>query len=426
MDLLLLGMNHRTASLAEREALALDPETTNRILADVLGQGTIGEAFALSTCNRTEFYLVAADLSQASDAIRSTVVRIKGTRLAEPGDSLYQRVGSSAATHLFRVASGIDSMVLGESEILGQVKDAFALARDAGATGPLLDRLLETALRVGKRARSETAIGSGVVSVVSAACELARHTITSLEAQRVVVIGAGDTARLAAQHLGRHFPGGVTIVNRSRDRAEALAAEIGGRARSLEDLAGAIVDADLIVSATRAPGTLLNADTVAREMARRPERPMTIIDLAVPRDVAPEAGSVPSVTLHSIDAIQLVVDRCLEQRASEVPRVEAIVDEESLKFDVWKRGLDAAPVVRDLREHFERVRLEELDRAFGSASDDERARADRLTRALVNRLLHLPTVRLKDADPASDEGASRLRAARELFALGGRPADHVH
>jgi glutamyl-tRNA reductase len=229
----------------------------------------------------------------------------------------------------------------------------------------------------------------------------------------VVVIGAGETSRLAAQHLGHYFPGAVTIVNRSRDRGAALAAEIGGRAMTLDQLADAIADADLVVSATRAPATLLSAATVAEVMASRSGRPMTIVDLAVPRDVEPEAGAISSVTLHSIDAIQGVVDRSLAHRASEVPRVEAIVHEEALKFDGWKRSLDAMPVVRDLREHFERVRLEELERALGNASGEERARADRLTRALVNRLLHLPTVRLKDVDPASDEGASRLRAARE-------------
>jgi glutamyl-tRNA reductase len=290
----------------------------------------------------------------------------------------------------------------------------------------MLDRLVESALRAGKRARTETGIGTGVVSVASAACELARRSVPTLDNCRVVVIGAGETSRLAAQHLGHYFPGAVTIVNRSRDRGAALAAEIGGRAMTLDQLADAIADADLVVSATRAPATLLSAATVAEVMASRSGRPMTIVDLAVPRDVEPEAGAISSVTLHSIDAIQGVVDRSLAHRASEVPRVEAIVHEEALKFDGWKRSLDAMPVVRDLREHFERVRLEELERALGNASGEERARADRLTRALVNRLLHLPTVRLKDVDPASDEGASRLRAARELFALGAEPVDHVH
>jgi glutamyl-tRNA reductase len=425
MDLLLLGVNHKTASLPEREALALDSDAAARLLADVVGQGTIDEALVLSTCNRTEFYVVADDLPHAAERVRASVARVKGVPLAEPGASVYQHAGPAASAHLFRVASGLDSMVVGETQILSQVKDAFALARGAGATGPMLDRLVESALRAGKRARTETAIGTGVVSVASAACELARRSIRSFDDCRVVVIGAGETSRLAAQHLGHYFPG-VTIVNRSPERGAALAAEIGGRAVTLEQLPDAVADADLIVSATRAPGTLLSAATVARVMAGRAGRPMTIIDLAVPRDVEAEAASIPSVTLYSIDAIQCVVERSLAQRASEVPRVEAIVHEEVVKFDGWKRSLDAMPVVRDLREHFERVRLEELERALGNASGEERARADRLTRALVNRLLHLPTVRLKDVDPASDEGASRLRAARELFALGVEPADHVH
>jgi glutamyl-tRNA reductase len=425
MDLLLLGVNHRTASLADREALALEPEAIARLLIDLVGHGTIDEALVLSTCNRTEFYAVADDLAQAAERVRASVARLKGVQLAEPGASVYQHSGNAASRHLFRVASGLDSMVVGETQILSQVKDAFALARDSGATGPILDRLIESALRAGKRARTETGIGAGVVSVASAACELARRSMPTIEDCRVVVIGAGETSRLAAQHLGRYFPGAVTIVNRSRDRGIALALEVGGRALPLDQLADAVANADLVVSATRAPGTLLSAAVVAQAMAGR-ARPMTIIDLAVPRDVDAEAAAIPSVTLHSIDAIQTVVERSLAQRASEMPRVEAIVQEEMLKFDGWRRSLDAMPVVRDLREHFERVRLEELDRALGNASGEERARADRLTRALVNRLLHLPTVRLKDVDPASDEGASRLRAARELFALGVKPVDHVH
>lgn len=425
MDLLLLGVNHRTASLAEREALALEPEAIARLLIDLVGHGTIDEALVLSTCNRTEFYVVADDLAQAAERVRASVARIKGVQLPEPGASVYQHSGNAASRHLFRVASGLDSMVVGETQILSQVKDAFALARDAGATGPMLDRLVESALRAGKRARTETGIGAGVVSVASAACELARRSMPTIEDCRVVVIGAGETSRLAAQHLGRYFPGAVTIVNRSRERGIALALEVGGRALPLDQLADAVANADLVISATRAPGTLLSAAVVAQAMAGR-ARPMTIIDLAVPRDVDAEAAAIPSVTLHSIDAIQTVVERSLAQRASEMPRVEAIVQEEMLKFDGWRRSLDAMPVVRDLREHFERVRLEELERALGNASGEERARADRLTRALVNRLLHLPTVRLKDVDPASDEGASRLRAARELFALGVEPVDHVH
>jgi glutamyl-tRNA reductase len=424
MHLLVVGMNHRTASLADREALALAPEATRAVLADTLLRNPIREALVISTCNRTEFYLAADDPDGAATALRSSVERIKGRDLLSPGPSIYRFDGTAAIRHAFRVACGLDSMVLGEAQILSQLKDAYTLARDAGAAGATLDRLFESAFRAGKRARAETSIGAGVVSIASAACELARQGLQTLDTLRVVVVGAGETSRLAAKHLAHHCPGGVTILNRTRSRAEALALELGITAKPLADLTNAMASADLVVTATAAPTALIGVEDVRSAMATRPDRPLLIIDLAVPRDVEPEVAAITGVTLHSIDAIQTVVDRTLATRAGEVPRVEAIVDEEAAKYEAWRRGFEASPIVRDLRDHFERVRSEEVDRQLSNASAEERARAERLTKALVNRLLHLPTVRLKDADPASDEGGWRLRAARELFALDGRRADH--
>ena len=423
MHLLLAGMNHRSASLAERETLALDAADIDWVLAGVKGRGTVVEAAVLSTCNRTEFYARAADTDQAFSALRAAVLDVKGVDALAPGPAVYRLEGTEAVRHAFRVTAGLDSMVLGDLQILGQVKDAYAAARRVGATGPWLERLFESALHAGKRARTETAIGTGVVSVASAACELARRHMTTLEGRRVLVIGAGETSRIAAKHLAQHCAGGVVLANRTLARAEALATQLGIRAVPFEDIDAVLADTDLVLSATRAPSPIITEQALRTAMARREDRPVVIIDLAVPRDVDPAAATVPGVTLHSIDAIQDVVDRTLARRAAEVPRVEGILAEELAKFEGWRRALEAAPVVRDLRDHFERVRLEELERALPNATDEERARAERLTRALVNRLLHVPTVRLKDLDPASDEGAGRLRAARELFALEGR--DHV-
>jgi glutamyl-tRNA reductase len=424
MHLLVVGMNHRTASLAERESLALAQDAAHGVLAEASRRDPIREALVISTCNRTEFYLATEDPDGAVAALRAAVERVKGADLLPPGPSIYRLDDAAAIRHAFRVACGLDSMVLGEAQILSQLKDAYATAREAGAAGPVLDRLFESAFRAGKRARAETSIGAGVVSIASAACELARQGLRSLDALRVVVVGAGETSRLAAKHLARHCPGGVTVVNRTFARAEALASELGTAAQPFERLTAAVAAADLVVTATTAPTAILSAAQVRDAMATRTNRPLLIIDLAVPRDVEPDVASVASVTLHPIDAIQTVVDRTLATRASEVPRVETIVDEEAAKYEAWRRGFEASPIVRDLREHFERMRSEEIDRQLANVSAEERARAERLTKALVNRLLHLPTVRLKDADPASDEGVWRLRAARELFALDGGRADH--
>jgi glutamyl-tRNA reductase len=308
-------------------------------------------------------------------------------------------------------------MVLGDVQILGQVKEAYALARRAGTAGVLLDRLLETALHAGKRARSETAIGAGHVSMSSSAVAAAVDTV-GLRGRRVLFVGAGETARLAARHAADHAPGTVVIANRTIERGEALAREVGGRTVSLDGLAGAIADADVVFSATSAPGTVITANVIHRAIATRPTRPLLVLDLAIPRDVEPAAAAIPGVTLRTLDTIRASVDHSLSTRSAEVPCVEAIVAEEAERFAHWMRGLAATPTLVALREHFERIRVEEVERLWRHASDDERQRAERLTRVLVNRLLHVPMLRLKDADAASADGQMRLQAARDLFALG--------
>ncbi len=419
MHLLLLGVNHRTAGLADREALAFNRDETVDLLRRLGRCGNLREIALLSTCNRSEFYVVAADAAGAEEHLRESVLGLRGRDLLGPGPHLTRATRTDVARHLFRVACGLESMVLGDVQILGQVKDAFTLARQAETSGPLLDRLFEAALHAGKRARAETSIGAGTVSVASAAIELAARVTAGLANRRVVVVGAGDTARLAAVHAAEHNVGRLTIVNRTREHAEAVAAETGGFGAELEHLPEALASADVVVSATRAPSALITADMLARAMAGRSERPLLVLDLAVPRDVEPSGEDVPGVVLHTIDGVRTVVDRHLAARLGQVLPVEAIVDEEAHRFTAWLRSLGAKTTVLALRDHFERIRSEEIDRQLAHASDEERERAERLTRALINRLLHTPTLRLKDADPASDDGLQRLQAALELFALGG-------
>jgi glutamyl-tRNA reductase len=423
MNLLLLGVNHRTASLDDREALAFGPEDTSDLLTRLNRSGVLSESALLSTCNRTEFYLVSDDAAAAVEHVRDAVRRLRGRDLIGPGPHRDLVTGPDVARHLFRVACGLDSMVLGDVQILGQVKHACTLARQAGTAGPWLDRLFETALHAGKRSRSETSIGAGTVSMASAAIELAVQVMAGLSDRRVVIVGAGDTARLAALHAAEHGAARLTIVNRTLERAEAVATEAGGLPLDLTRLPAALVSADVVVSATRAPVPVVTAAMLRQAMTGRQERPVLVLDLAVPRDVEPAAAGVPGVVLHAIDGIRSVVDRHLAGRVAQVPAVERIVDEESTRFSTWVRGLHATPTVLALRGHFERIRSEEIDRQLAHASREERERADRLTRAIINRLLHVPTVRLKDADPASDGGLSTLQAAQELFALGGPVVD---
>ena len=425
MNLLLIGVNHRTAGLAAREALAFDPAETVEVLAEARRQGAVCEAVLLSTCNRTEFYVAAAEVTAAEGRLRDTVRRARSRDLLAAGPHRYVRTGPAVAEHLFRVATSLDSQLLGDAQILGQVKDAHALARRANAAGPLLDRLFECALHTGKRARAETAIGTGTVSIPSVAAEIAAQGLGGLTGRHVVVLGAGETARLAALHVAQQQPASITIVNRGRQRAVALASEVGGEALPLGALGEALARADVVFAATRAATPIVSREQVRAAMQGRDGRALWLMDLAVPRDVEAGADEETGVVLHAVDDLKVTLDRHLATRTEQVPRVEAIVAEEVTRFAAWLRSLGSTSTLVALRDHFERVRQDELNRTLAWASAEERDRAERLTRALVNRLLHLPTLRLKDADPGSSIGRSRLEAIEELFALSGRPPERL-
>ncbi len=425
MPLLLVGVNHRTAALEERESLAFSCGDARALLGHLSRADAIDEVALLSTCNRTEFYVSSGDPQAAETSLREAIVSAGRRDLLGDPARRYRFEDNEAATHLFRVACGLDSMVLGDVQILGQVKEAHQRARGMETSGPLLDRLFEMALHAGKRARAESRIGAGTVSISSAAVDLAVRYSGPLTGKTVLIVGAGDTARLAALHVRAQHPGSIVVVNRSGDRGDRLAAEVDGRSAPLDRLAEALRDADVVFSATRAPGPIVSAAVVAGALEQRAPRPLLVFDLAVPRDVEPAVAWVPGVTLRTLDDVQTVVDARLAERLAQVPVVERIVTEEVAKFSCWLRGLDATPTVVALRDHFERIRLEEIDRMLSQASAEERVRADRLTRALVNRLLHAPTVRLKDADPSSSDGRWRLQVARELFALDAAAQDRV-
>jgi glutamyl-tRNA reductase len=419
MDLLMLGTNHRTAALAARERLAFSPEEAKALLRETLAGGAVREAAALSTCNRTEVYAVLEDPEAGAASVREVVRRRRPDDPLAPGPTVLRKTGADAAAHLHRVAAGLDSLVVGEKQILGQVKEAWCDARGADALGVVLDKLFASAVHAGKRARSETDIDSGAVSVASAAVALAGKVLGELEGRDLVVVGAGDTARLAAVHFAERRPSRLRVLNRTPERAQALAAEVGAEAWPLERLAEAVAEADAVALATRAPQPLLLAATVAAALRRRPRRPLVLLDLAVPRDVEPEAADLENVFLYPVDALRGLVDQSLARRRREVPRAEAIALQECERFLAWWRGLGATPVLRELREHFERVRAEELERSRRHFSPHEHERVERLTQSLVNKLLHLPTTRLKSLDVGSREGALRLDAVREIFALGG-------
>ncbi len=418
MHVQLLGVNHQTAPLALREALALDASGVGAALDELKREEAVREAAILATCNRTELYVRTPDPPAAETVMTGFLARRAGD-VELLTDHTYLRRDAEAARHLMRVAAGLDSMILGEHQILGQVREAQSLARHAETLGPMMDRLWSTAIHAGKRARAETDIGTGAVSVASAAVSLAERVLGNLTSRAVLVIGAGETGRLAARQFADRRPSRLFVANRTREHAVATAAAVGGEAIGLEDIGPVLAVVDVVISATSAPGVVVTLGAVRAAMHARPQRPLVLVDIAVPRDVDPAAGALENAFLYPIDALQTLVDRSLARRLHEVPRVEAIVEDELAKLMAWTRGLRASPVVRELTEHFERVRAEEVARSLKHFHPEEEPHIERLTKTLINRLLRAPIARLRLGEGPSSPDADHLDVVRDLFALDG-------
>jgi glutamyl-tRNA reductase len=426
-DLLALGLSHKTAGLALRERLALPEGRASRTLEELVGHDEIREAAALFTCNRTELYLVAADAVEAESTALTILARQAGIRPTELLGAIYSLRGSDAVRHLFSVTAGLDSMIVGEAEIQGQVKRAYELALVAGVTGPVSNRLFRDALGAGKRARAETSIGRLQASVSSVAVSLAAEFLGELSSRHVLVIGAGENAELAAQALRDRGVQTVFIANRRYDRALGLAQRFGGSAVSFDDLPHELERADIVVSSTGAPHQILGRDELELVAARRPGRPLVLIDLAVPRDIDPEVAGCPGIALYDMDDLQRAVARNLGGREAEAERAAAIVDEELVRFDRWLESLDVVPTISALHERGEQVVdhvLRENEARFESLSAADRERLRAMARSVVSRLLHEPTLRLKDS--VGEEASYRyVHTLRELFSLEPETADEA-
>jgi glutamyl-tRNA reductase len=427
--IVVLGVNHRTAPLSVRERLAFDDAAARRALERLRADARLGESLILSTCNRTELYAVAGSLELAARCLREVVCESAHVD-ALAGGHHYALEEREAERHLLRVAAGLESQIVGEPQILGQVKQARALARQAGSLGPLLDRLFDTALHAGKRARAETAIGEGTASVAAAALEIVARRAGGIAGKSFLVVGAGQAGRLAARHIAEHRVARLLIANRSPERARLLAQELHAEAVAWEALGPALSGADVVVCATRAPGFVVERSALAAARAAAPQRPCLFVDLAVPRDVDPEVTALPGVELLSLDGVHEQVRADVEHRLGQAPRVELIVEQELAGFAAWRGSLGATPVLRELRDHFERVRAEELRRSLRHVAPEAQQGVERITQALVNKLLHAPSASLRAVDAGSASGLQRLNAVRELFGLAPQPArqveDHEH
>jgi glutamyl-tRNA reductase len=418
MRLVLVGTSYQRAPVELRELLAYDADLRRGALERLSDRGS--EAAVLSTCNRTEVYAVDAEPADVEERIYGELASLSGLSQSELAPALYSVTDEAAAVHLFRVAAGLDSMVPGEAQILGQVREAYEAAREAGTTGSTLHRLFRQALRVGKRVRTETAIGENPASVSSAAAELAERVFEGLDGRRILLIGAGKTADLTAANLISRGVGEIVVANRSPDRAEALARRFGGRAVGLDAVEQELEHVDVVVASTGSQGLVLSGEQVGRAMRERRGRPVFFIDIAVPRDLDPAINDLEGCYLYDIDDLERVVAESVAGRREEAVRAEAIVSEEADGFRAWQLSLDVVPAIASLRARAESIRQAELERAEGrlaSLSPTQRRAVEALTSQIVAKLLHQPTVRMKEAAAAAD-GVIYADAVRHLFGLG--------
>jgi glutamyl-tRNA reductase len=417
MRLLLVGTSYQRAPVELRELLAYDPSLRREALERLSAGGT--EAAVLSTCNRTEVYAVGAEPSGLEKRIYGELAGLSGLSRSELEPALYTVSDEAAAMHLFRVAAGLDSMVPGEAQILGQVREAYEAARGAGTAGSTLHRLFRQALRVGKRVRTETAIGENPASVSSAAAQLAERVFDDLAGRRILLIGAGKTADLTAANLISRNVGEIVVANRSSERAEALARRFDGRAVGLDEVERELAHVDVVVASTSSQGYLVTAAQAERAMRERRGRSIFFIDIAVPRDVDPAVNDLEGCYVYDIDDLERVVAESVAGRREEAVRAEAIVSEEADGFRAWQLSLDVVPAISSLRARAESIRREELERAqgrLGALSPTQRRAVEALTSQIVAKLLHQPTVRMKEAAGAAD-GVLYADAVRHLFGL---------
>jgi glutamyl-tRNA reductase len=417
-ELLCIGVSHKTAPVEVRERLALSEGRAAEFLRDLRGDTDVHEAVGISTCNRMELYLVVGDPVEAESAALTMLASQSGIRPTELAPGIFTHRNCDAARHLYRVSSGLDSMVVGEAEVQGQVKRAYEAALAAHTTGPLTNRMFNAALATGKRVRSETAIGAGALSLPAVAVTLARELLRELRGREVVIVGTGETAELTARALADSGVKPVFVASRRRDRAVSLARRFEGSSISFDELPRTLHSADIIVTATASPHLLLEAEELAAVVRGREGRSLLMIDLAVPRDIDPACAALDGVSLYDIDDLEAVIDRNRSVRRAEARKAEGIVEEEIQHFAKWLGTLEVLPTLAALRERGREIAEQVLAENAGkweSASDQDRERVDALARAIVTRLLHEPTLRMKEL--RGDRVHARMQLVRELFGL---------
>lgn len=417
-----LGLNHQTASIALREKLAFTPHRLEASLARLgcgnqVGYQSLQELVILSTCNRVELYAVTTHSS--FDVLEAFLAEIQNIPIPEFSSHIYRLQNDEAVGHLLAVAAGLDSVVLGEPQILGQVTEAYSVAGRHGTAGKILSRLFQSAIHTGKRARTETSIAHNPASISSVAVNRISETVSQLSQAQVMVLGAGEMAELAVEALRKRGAGRIVVVNRTVQRAQELARRWDGQAAALEMLLELLPQMDIVITSTGAPHTIIQASMVEKAMQLRPDRPMVFMDIAVPRDVDPEVGAIPAVSLYDMDTLAAQLEHSLSQREAEIPQVKEILVEELSSFQEYLATLDVIPLIVELRQQANDIRQAELEKVIRRMPDlpsDAQAHIEILTKSIVNKILHSPTARLRE-EANGPNAIDYADIARGLFGL---------
>ncbi|HSD62194.1 MAG TPA: glutamyl-tRNA reductase [Ignavibacteriaceae bacterium] len=418
MNLSAISINHHSASVDLREALHLSEEEIAELVAKIKGN-VFSEGLVISTCNRTEIYGFPVNDKLLLPDIQKILAEHKSVKNISAEN--FQTFHSfSAIEHLFRVATGIDSMLIGDNQIFKQVKDSFQLAEDLSFTGVISKRIFDAAIKTGKRAINETLISEGAVTVSYAAVQLIEKIFSNLSKKSALVIGAGETGEIAAKHLRDRGIGRLSITNRTIERAEKIGSSLNAKILPFSKFKEFIHDYDIIISATSAPELILSKTDIENAMKHRNYSAMVLMDIAVPRDIDPASKKIEYVFYHDIDSLNIIVEQNLAKRREEIPKVEKIITEELDALMNWYHSLEAGPTIKSLRDYFEAVRAEEISKNKNRFSDDDQEKLDIITKRIINKILHQPMVELKklsDNDSGSNEMAARISILREIFGI---------
>ncbi len=414
-----LGLSHKTAPVEVREKYAFKKEEVEKKLLKLNSLPSIEECMILSTCNRVEIYFVTRASSPFRDVINFLLTEKDGS-VDEINSYFYKKENSEAIRHGFYVAASLDSMIVGEPQIVGQFKDAFQLAKDCGTIGTVMCRFCETALKVSKRVRTETGISRNAVSISFAAVELAKKIFGNLSGRKVAIIGAGEMAELAVKHLVSNGASEVFVVNRTFERAEKLAQEFGGSAFPLDKLQEVLLMADIVISSTGAPGYVLTVDNVVPIVKKRNGRPMFLIDIAVPRDIDPALDDVDGLYVYDIDDLQQVVEANIKERLREAETAKEIIESYVERFVKWLKELEVAPLIAELKQKAEEIRREELKKRLPKLklTPEQEQEIDNITRIIINKLLHQPITNVKRKAVEEEARYNVVQMFREIFGLG--------